>query len=1111
MNNAKRTLGKAKATQPTYFQNVRMTFRQQPKGKGTRWNTQTRLFTAIGTKKDIKDKMAEKFAYIKNQIEENSPTNSKDFQMEMVGERTLVKGKSGYMMKKMKHFVYELSGDEPQEWDTKTGRCVFDYLIYKYKDLKGFIKMMNYEYLADILSGTELVDNDPLTQGVSITQLKKFCDRFGVRMYAWDCDDNLLEYHNPSKINKNATPIVFRIYNNHFYPIENADERKRKIGIASHLDSDGINVNKIKSKDIVIMEETSVGEKEPKNVIAPPIPLDEDGNERNYTCEEANRFAFENILSRNKLPFPINKKNLYFSEGRINNLTIDKDIIMTSPVCEPVKKYLEDNSRTYQGEQPVALLYEIWEDVYDDTITNNEMRSSPNPSVAKLLQQEGIKYRTHYGATRDLTEYLQLEEKYDDETIITTEPIVLPVKKGKGQQTLLPNAPKTKKVKTTKKKLVSSERVIDRMLRTGEAVSCDINKCYASLLVSPKDNWIVYDFLDEVENYVDEDYYTDDTELPLGLFFAETNDLTLLHQTNWYSNKILDMAKNEGIEFKIKYQLRDRLKFNTETQENAEYFHPVLTEIIERCGDNTDLRKLVINQITGCLGKTMGTRLQVHLTNNAEEVWEKFMLPNAEKNQDVFIQPINHQDKELWIYGHTEITEWTDYNLPMYIQILDWSNMMLYDMAKKMGGEIIFRKTDCVVCVGGKAVPEIIETEDITNSWGEYRNETADKAMNLNYQTQMRTGRHLAEPPINDLWNNYNNNDSSDWEKILKIAIEKGGLLIMGRAGTGKSYITGQGVEKELLTDDKKLRLAFTNRASRNINGTTIHKALAINKEGKTNNKSLASFKKTDVIVVDEISMINADLWKLLYQLKKTSQATFILMGDKRQCRPIEAERIDEDCFNYFNHPVVKYLVNSNRLELSVRKRYDVELWDYLEDFYENGITGSQIPTKKVSLDEIYTSKNICYFNKTRDFINDLVMNKHRKETDNMFLDYERKDDKDKAKAAYIYIGLPVMAVVNKVDLGIINSEEFIVSEWNDEVITMRREESDEEIEINTDEFHKYFVVNYCSTTHKSQGATITAPIIIWDWNKMKYNREVGYTALSRAKTIKQLCFGIAP
>jgi hypothetical protein len=51
------------------------------------------------------------------------------------------------------------------------------------------------EFLNELFKGDELEEQNPIVQGVSVSQLEKFCDKFNVNMYAWDKTDYLIEYY----------------------------------------------------------------------------------------------------------------------------------------------------------------------------------------------------------------------------------------------------------------------------------------------------------------------------------------------------------------------------------------------------------------------------------------------------------------------------------------------------------------------------------------------------------------------------------------------------------------------------------------------------------------------------------------------------------------------------------------------------------------------------------------------------------------------------------------------------------------------------------------------------------------------------------------------------
>jgi len=380
----------------------------------------------------------------------------------------------------------------------------------------------------------------------------------------------------------------------------------------------------------------------------------------------------------------------------------------------------------------------------------------------------------------------------------------------------------------------------------------------------------------------------------------------------------------------------------------------------------------------------------------------------------------------------------------------------------------------------------------------------------------MKSDRHISLIERNTEWTIHSQyNDSSDWENIIKLATEKGGLLIEGRAGTGKSYVVKSAIEAEVMKlNDNTRTMSFTNKASRNILGTTIHKLLHITETGGVPKKTINNLKKYEWFVVDEIGMISNKLWRKLQLLKRECpKAKWILMGDYRQLPPVSDEGESE--IDVFNHPVVKFLTNGNKIELTIRKRYNEELWDYLERGYEKA-DWKGITMRKVSYDEVYTNKNICYLNKTRRHINELCMEHFRQDIPSVYLRYEpqyssdpakaqQEQKRDKRQSAYLYEGLPVMSWKNNNKLGTINSEEFIITSCDVDNIELTREEGGETITIETIDFHNQFLVNYASTAHKSQGATYQHKVILWDWARMIEDRRLCYTACSRATSLSNL------
>ena len=142
-------------------------------------------------------------------------------------------------------------------------------------------------------------------------------------------------------------------------------------------------------------------------------------------------------------------------------------------------------------------------------------------------------------------------------------------------------------------------------------------------------------------------------------------------------------------------------------------------------------------------------------------------------------------------------------------------------------------------------------------------------------------------------------------EKCLQIMARKqGNLFITGKAGSGKSTLVAQFVEQY----GSKLNIAVlapTGIAALNIGGQTIHSFFLINYSDPSDTSLLTKvhkwtnfgvFKKLDVLIIDEISMVSAELFSEIgrrLKIVRQSMRPFggvktIVVGDYRQLPPVE-------------------------------------------------------------------------------------------------------------------------------------------------------------------------------------------------------------------------------
>jgi len=1125
----------------TIIQQYTFTYRirfKEDRGRWGKWINRTYNGQVQGKRFGINESVAQSQQDEINRLEESNaevddisePNLGQPTIVPIVGGKLVAKGVRVARMRRVGAFKLDLDFVGDTSWDLNEDTCVYDYIFHKYAGKSGFKKSIpadDRERAYDFLDGifTCEIFTNPREEGVCVEQLLEFCRKFDIGMIALDKNEKLVQYY--KSINRQHPPLIFISCNNHFYPIEEKNKRLSVSAINREADKPDEEKQKWISEDFAF--EDKVGKDKENDKIVYPAEDEPTGND----------FAIKIITEKQTLPNP---KSLRVDENTIQRFKIGDTIYLTE---RPEKAVLEYCGADFQGQSVNSLLMDTWKEIDEDKEgfavgdgieVASEITSRVNPLVHKTLTTQNVKYRTHYGATRQLDElyeviapisvrmkYIVLEKK-TYKNIFTGEPITETKEVMKYHRVVFP--PKSK----------YQQQIID-----GDIIGIDINKCYSTCLKNPYDNWIKFDLEDTWEDY--------DGELKTGLYYVETDDLTLLHKTNIYSNKIIEKAIEVGITLVIKKQLIHKIKNASEKPIPLNHFDPLIKAIKEKT-KGTSLGKLMINMIAGYLGKTDKINRTAEIDMDAEAVWRHYLACERPENDADFERYFFNQefvennytrfhkdniilktlegsdDRKLFLYGYESRTCLNEYTLPMYLQILDWSNMRLYDLGKKVGGEIIYRHTDLVVSLGGK-----IPIRDMTNNWGDYSVEVK----NWNFKSSMKTDRAVEIKEFGNDWkHNPQFKNSSDWVDIINYAIDKGGLLIEGRAGTGKSFVPKSAFASKVLnlddttsTDEygKETKtyantktMSFTNKASRGIMGTTIHKTFHITSAGTIPRKTMNGLKKYKYFVIDEIGMISNELWKYLMLLKKENpRAIFILLGDWRQLPPIDEGRICES--DIFNHPIVKFLCNNNKIELTEKQRYDQRLWDFLEKGCEEGVWEG-LQEQEVSCDDIYTSKSICFLNRTRVDINRRCMDYFKSQTDDyLFLDYEPKlierkigdetilvdDPKDRRQPVYLYVGLPVMCWKNTTELGIVNSEEFMVSWCDEEKIVLSRDEGGDDVEIDTTDFHDYFLANYASTAHKSQGATYKGKVILWDFKRMTENTKLCYTACSRATALENI------
>lgn len=625
--------------------------------------------------------------------------------------------------------------------------------------------------------------------------------------------------------------------------------------------------------------------------------------------------------------------------------------------------------------------------------------------------------------------------------------------------------------------------------------SADINKHYRYCMENPKDDFCLIDFKAEVENN------TQYNKKKFGLWYVKTDDKKLFHGNNWYSNKMIEFAIEEGIVFQVKYFIQG-IRIGKDIMKKiiddlAEKYNIEYTDLF---GKKKIFSKLVINSLSGMLGRTKWKHSKLRLDQSADNVWN-WVADNKDKN--IILDNIGYGNEKMYIYGEENKTDLFENRLPMYLQILDWSNIELYKMVDRLGGfeNLVYRKTDCVImkknlCFYNYKFNNKIGGYDIEEKFEE----------KVYYPT-----RYLnADEPINPSqeWIEHKDiNSSDDWKRILNIAEKRGGVLVQGEGGCGKSYII-----KQIAKVKKVMMCAFTNKASNNLiddytednsNISTIHKLLyGATNDKQTIRKCVELAKKYDILIIDEISMVSSYLISLITILKRYTNIPIMLFGDYHQCPPIE-EGFGDTQFEFMEHSSIKYLTGNNivYLDYNEKSRCDKKLRQFALDAYDYKADVSSLPVDKYNPN--YPC--ICYTNKVRKKLNNQAQ-KYFANKSNRFQTCSYDGDENKYNQdILLFKGAKLLSDITNKEGTLLKNDIYEVEDWNEKDLILKSKRTQKFITTEYKNLHKNFILGYVMTTHKSQGDTIDGKLQITESNKMVLDNRLFYTALTRATKFDNL------
>ncbi len=363
---------------------------------------------------------------------------------------------------------------------------------------------------------------------------------------------------------------------------------------------------------------------------------------------------------------------------------------------------------------------------------------------------------------------------------------------------------------------------------------------------------------------------------------------------------------------------------------------------------------------------------------------------------------------------------------------------------------------------------------------------------------------------------------SDDQISAIKKALNSNLLIISGGPGTGKTTVVNAIIRiyKNLYKDKTIQICAPTGRAAKRISelsnheATTIHRYLGWDLETNTFEHDEFNTLSGDFLIIDEFSMVDAQLFYHLLLATKSFNK-ILLIGDDKQLPPLAPGDVLRDllALDKINHALLDKIHRQSDTSGIIPLCYDVrngivnetnlakddvsfvsclnyEVKDYLikiiEEAFNNGLSEKDIQVLAPMYDGVAGINNLNeslreYFNPKAVNKDEIIINRIVFRVGDKILQLKNQPSDD------VYNG----------DIGIL--EEIIANENEDKSKVIIN--FDGNLVVYNEQTINNFTHAYCVSVHKSQGSEYKLVImVVLNEARFMLRRKLLYTGISRAK-----------
>lgn len=648
---------------------------------------------------------------------------------------------------------------------------------------------------------------------------------------------------------------------------------------------------------------------------------------------------------------------------------------------------------------------------------------------------------------------------------------------------------------------------------TKDYITVDKNKAYSNIICDENIKWLVADISDTPLDYSPLDrikqtsiYYIDDINTENKLHNI------LIDLPGYYIGELVFLALENNVINKSNI----KKVMNCSSSVHEPKIRKIIKDLYKTYGNDA---KLLTNSIIGTFGSTYVDTGKVYIDSDKAKLVSRDINQFYEHKQ--IISEYNHSAKGYYVTRCPDKKENFKSNILMNAQIVQKNRIVMFQMAKKCGGELMGGNTDSLILKNPTYIPD--HTPEIFEGWKHEKTKTRKRQIipiknkqrpNIE-QVELDKFTYHIPPPFKDL----KFNDEFNVEDCIKSLLEKlehGNVSLLGHAGTGKTHLAKQLISH--IGEDRCKVICPTHVATTNFkNAETCHSFLCINHTGaKIGSKN---YMNHTYVIVDEISMIDDVMLKNLISLQhRYTKIRYLFMGDFAQLSPVNCDKDMEKMYQYitcakFTLEKLKRVENLDDESYYLTMKQARNNIEITYNFEEDLNTESKL--------------HLSYTNVKRREINRICMDKYKPpdcvllETIKPIIEEKSEEEKSEKKSekksqdiksqdTYLYVGLPLIAVKSNKQGSIKNGFRYTIIEiFKTKGKSVLRLEcvtctTMPVITIEADsQFLDSFTVCYCMTIHKSQGQTIMTDYTIHEFYKL--DKRLTYVALSRAKKLSQI------